>query len=499
MKSDVLAASAAGILLLGSLMGAHAADSDAMVTKAPPAIIPPAAPAHCTSVSDFFQTACQLYGYGIRFYGTIDIGYGYHTHGAPYNPFYGSGTNYQLGRASRQSMWVRSPNALSQSNVGISIKEPLGLGWSFIGQAEMAFNPYSFNIANVTHSLIENRGVPLNQQTAASDSGLNGTWYDGLGYAGISNDTYGTLTVFRQRGLMADVIRANDVMDTSYAFSPLGYSSLAAGGGSSQVSKPNSAVKYRVNIGDYRIGGLAMFGGYDLGNGAQEAYEAQIGRDFKVGSGVVTLDVVGGMAKDAVSLSLGGTPITQTPFTATLADTKNILVAGSYKINKLKLSAGYEWIDYSPPSNPINTIGQGFNTIAGDFVCFSCNNLNATNINNTAYSASNGTKDKVLQYVWLGARYSVTEAVDVAVAWYHVDQNNYAISTANLKSCAANTRSGSFCAGSTDVVSALVDWQFAPKWDTYLGTVFSQGSGGMNSGYLAGSDLATTAGVRFRW
>ncbi|HEY0235742.1 MAG TPA: porin [Afipia sp.] len=499
MKRDVLAASAAGMMLVGSLTGAHAADSDAMVTKAPPAIISPAAPTHCTGFSDFFLTDCQLYGYGVRFYGTIDMGYGYHTHGAPYNPFYGSGTNYQLGRASRQSMWVRSPNALSQSNVGISIKEPLGLGWTFLGQVETAFNPYSMNIANVTHSLLENRGVPLNQQTAASDSALNGTWYGGIGYAGISNDTYGTLTVFRQRSLMADVIRANDSMNTSYAFSPLGYSSLAAGGGSSQVSKPNTAVKYTVNINNFRLGAFALFGGYDLGNGAQEAYEGQVGGDFKIGPGLLTLDVVGGMAKDAVSLSLGGTAITQTPFTATVADTKNVLVAGTYKVNKLKLSAGYEWIDYSPPSNPISINGQGFDTIAGDFVCLGCTNINGTNINNTAYSASNGTKDKVLQYTWLGARYSVTETLDVAIAWYHVDQNNYAASKANLLGCVGNSRSGSFCAGSTDTTSALVDWQFLPKWDTYLGIAYSQGAGGMNSGYLARNDLATTAGVRFRW
>ncbi len=146
MKSNLLAASAAVMMLMESLTGAHAADLDTMATKAPPAIIPPAAPSLCTSVSDFFVTDCQLYGYGIRFYGTYDIGYGYHTHGAPYNAFYGSGTNYELGRASNKSLWVLSPDALSQSNIGVSIKEPLGQGWSFIGQLEAAFNPYSFNI-----------------------------------------------------------------------------------------------------------------------------------------------------------------------------------------------------------------------------------------------------------------------------------------------------------------------------------------------------------------
>ncbi len=82
--------------------------------------------------------------------------------------------------------------------------------------------------------------------------------------------------------------------------------------------------------------------------------------------------------------------------------------------------------------------------------------------------------------------------MDVAVAWYHVDQQSYAASTVNILNCAADSRNASYCAGTTDVVSALVDWQFSPKWDTYLGESYSQGTGGMNSGYLSRNDFGTT-------
>ncbi len=305
--------------------------------------------------------------------------------------------------------------------------------------------------------------------------------------------------MFRQRTLMGDVVAGNDVMNASNAFSQIGYSGVASGGGGGEISRPNSAVKYRVNIGDYRLGALALFGGHDLGNSATEMYEGQLGADYHIGPGVLALDVIGGMAKNAVSLSLGGTAVTQTPLTATLFDAKNVMVVAGYKTGKLKLSAGYEWTQSSATSNPITTVGQGFDNIAGDFMCFGCNNINATNINNTAYSASNGTKSKVVQIMWVGARYSVTDTVDVAVAYYHNDQGNYAASAVNIQNCANNDRSGIYCAGTTDVVSALVDWQFSAKWDTYLGTTFSQGNGGLNSGYLAHSDLGTTGGVRFRW
>ena len=56
-----------------------------------------------------------------------------------------------------------------------------------------------------------------------------------------------------------------------------------------------------------------------------------------------------------------------------------------------------------------------------------------------------------------------------------------------------------FCVGSVDAVSGLIDWKFAPKWDTYLGTMFSQFNGGLDSAFLARNNLATTAGVRFRF
>jgi hypothetical protein len=44
-----------------------------------------------------------------------------------------------------------------------------------------------------------------------------------------------------------------------------------------------------------------------------------------------------------------------------------------------------------------------------------------------------------------------------------------------------------------------LDWRFAPKWDTYIGTLYSRLHGGLDSGFLAKDDWSTTGGVRFRW
>ncbi len=49
------------------------------------------------------------------------------------------------------------------------------------------------------------------------------------------------------------------------------------------------------------------------------------------------------------------------------------------------------------------------------------------------------------------------------------------------------------------MASAAIDWRVRPKWDVYLGAFLSQVNGGLANGYLARNNLATTAGVRFRF
>ena len=64
-------------------------------------------------------------------------------------------------------------------------------------------------------------------------------------------------------------------MSGAYAFSPFGYSGSYAGFGDTEAARANTAVKYRdlPNFGipsNFRVGGLAQWGGYDQGNGSTE-------------------------------------------------------------------------------------------------------------------------------------------------------------------------------------------------------------------------------------
>jgi predicted porin len=260
----------------------------------------------------------------------------------------------------------------------------------------------------------------------------------------------------------------------SYAFSPIGFSGTVAGGGDTENSRYSTAVKYRVAIGDFRAAALWQFGGYELNNGSNGAFGAELGGDFRLGLGVISLDAIGNYNKDAVNLTLSGTPtdtagvpigtmLSQT-VTATLSDNTNVMVLAKYTTEELKLYAGYEWMQFAPPSNPFTVAGTGFTTIVGDFVCLDCATAIAgTNISSTAYSASAGFKDKVLQVFWFGARYSITESVDVVGAYYHYDQNNFAAGAANLAACNISSSNKNFCAGTMDATSVMIDWRFTPK------------------------------------
>ena len=119
-------------------------------------------------------------------------------------------------------------------------------GWSLVGAVESEFNPYSGNLVNGPRSLVQNNGLPLVLQSANSDSSRAGQFDNSVGYIGLSNKTYGTLTVGRVTSLTLDGVIAYDPMGGSYASSALGYSGSYAGFGDTETNRANTGVKYRV-------------------------------------------------------------------------------------------------------------------------------------------------------------------------------------------------------------------------------------------------------------
>jgi len=507
-KQKRIALLAAEVLSALSLLTTASFADDPIVTKAPPAALPTDSGA-CTSVYAFFLTDCPLSWYGVRFYGTIDVGGGYQTNGAPFNPQYQAGVSYGIQKMNRAPMWLPAPSALSASSLGVLVDEPFAPGWTFIGQIEAGFDPYSLQLSNGPASIADNRGVPLDLQSSSNDSSRAGQLYNSLGYVGVNSDTLGTLTVLRVNALTVDAIAAYDPMGGSYAFSALGFSSSNCGAGDTETCRITTAIKYRLNIGPIRLGALAQVGGYNEGNGSNGDYEAQIGGDVPIddfgwGTGALSLDAIYKSEKDAVNLSLTGSPtnangLPLAPYlpqtlTATISNNQNVMLLSKYRVGPLQIYAGYQWYQLAPPSDPVNTV-TGFTNIGG--LPMGTAYANMTAVTNLAYSAgcASGTtcSDKVVQVMWTGAKYAVTKDLDVIGAYYHYIQNDY-----TSASC-ANAAAHSQCAGTFDAVSAVVDWRFGPKWDAYFGMMFSQVNAGMSNGYLARNNFDPTVGVRFRF
>ena len=129
----------------------------------------------------------------------------YQTHGTPFDKNFPTGASY-LGAGgteptNRQAGLGLAPNGLSQSVVGVDIKEPIAPGgWAFVGRGELAFDPYSGLLANAPQALQDAIHVPLNTEALPVNSSRWG-WLAAQIYAGVSSPVWGTLTFGRQNAL----------------------------------------------------------------------------------------------------------------------------------------------------------------------------------------------------------------------------------------------------------------------------------------------------------
>jgi predicted porin len=458
----------------------------------------------CTDSLDFISTECQLTWPGITVYGTIDMGATWESYGAPLDLRSAPGAAYIIQKMNRSPRWSFAPNALTSSTIGIKGTEPIDGDFSLLFAVDAGFDPYSLRLSDGPGSIAANAGVPLNQQTANTDSSRAGQWYNGQGYVGVSSPTYGTLTVLRQNALTLDAVFDYDPLGGSFAFSPIGFQGITCGGGNTENCRQTTSLKYRINVGLFRAAAFWQFGGYRENNASNGAYQLEAGTDIKTwGKDALSIDAIYSYVRDAVAVSLGpgsnnaaGVPVP--PFlpqtlTATISDNSAVMFVARYTSGPLKLYAGYEHIEYMAPSDP----QTAFTDISGIFLCQGCEAINNATINNAAFGA-NGLGNKLLQVVWTGAKYTITNDLDVIAAYYRYIQDSYFGTPAGGQALCSGPQHAQ-CAGTSDAISGVIDWRFASKWDLYLGAMFSQESGGLANGFLKHNNVDPTVGLRFRF
>jgi predicted porin len=435
---------------------------------------------------------------GITLYGIVDIGLQYQTHGVPISDYFPAGSESIIQKNSNASVTGLTPSNLSQSRIGLSGLEPLNFqDISFVFRLETFFNPQSGNLSDGLKSLVLNNGRPLAEQSTNVDTSVAGQLFAGAAYAGFSSPTFGSLTFGRHVTPIADGISKYDPMGAAQAFSVIGFSGTAAGGGDTEDRRLDQSVKYTGKFGPVHVGALYQFNGSN--GAANTAEQGQLGLDFLGGGSV---DAYYAKKKDAIAAGalsaaqvqdlskLCNPPVTVPPtapqcysvsnsLSGTVSDNITYAIMALYNFGAAKIFAGYEHNKFENPNTPLPV---GFITIGGYQLAF---------VNNDAYAVN-----KTLKVIWAGGKYAITPDLEVTLAWYGYRQDAYA--TGAEAGCSSIISSK--CQGELNAISGLIDYRFTKRFDVYLGSMWSGVQDGLANGYDFNRDtITTTAGLRFKF
>jgi predicted porin len=392
--------------------------------------------------------------------------------------------------------------------------------------ASTGINPQSGLLANASKTDIINNGLPRASYSIAIDGARAGQPFNDEYYAGVSSAHFGTLTFGRQRALGTDVMLLYDPAGGSYAFSYIGYNGTMAGGGDTEDTRWDNALKYRMTYGPVHFGAMYKFadgsaGCYSASAGwtattctPQSAHNNAYGFDLGGNVGKFSADFVFQHYNQAISVLnplLGPQSPTQ-PYQSTtdsintnpinggaglgpnlvdpadtlygiVTDNNAAMFAARYKWEELRFFAGYEYIWQNNPANPlgVGAADQGGYNLSG----VEDNNLDS---------------EKLVNIWWTGAKYTYRKKTDFTFAWYQQRQNTFRVPPTCVP---GNFRSS--CAGTLNEGSLYADHHFTKRFDGFAGIAYSWVTGGLAIAiphgpgvpYNSDNNFAPTIGGRF--
>ncbi len=481
----------------------------------------PKTPDVCASGKEFATTDCTLTWHGVTLYGAYDVGVGWVSHGLPVN-----GYNYEgeslVNRNGYQHRFLIAPNNLQQTGLGVRGKEEFHAGWAVVFNASTGINPQSGLLANAPATNTVNNGLPRSSYSMAIDGARAGQPFNDEFYAGVSSTRFGTLTFGRERSLGTDAMLLYDPVGGGYGFSYIGYNGTMAGGGDTDDSRWDDALKYRLTYRPVHFGAM-----YKFANGSGGCYSASAtwtaatctpesahnnayGFDFGAEHGKLSFDVVFQHYNQAISVlnPLLGPQSLSAPYQSTtnsintnpinganLIDTNNtvygivtdnsaLMGALRYTWNPFKLFAGNEYIWQNNPTDPlgVGATDQGGYIMSG----VEDNNLDS---------------QKLVQIWWTGVKYAIDSKTEITLAWYQQRQNDFRVPS----TCSPTAGFRSSCAGTLNEGSIYVDHHFTKRFDGFAGIAGSYVTGGLAIAiphgpgvpYYFDNNVAPTVGVRF--
>jgi len=482
-------------------------------------------PDPCANGREFATTDCTLTWHGITLYGAYDAGVGWVSHGLPEN-----GYNYEgeslVNRNGYEHRFLIAPNNLQQTGFGVRGKIGFAHEWYAVFNVSTGINPQSGLLANASETDIVNNGLPRASYSIAIDGARAGQPFNDEYYAGVSNAHIGTLTFGRQRSLGTDAMLLYDPATGSYAFSYIGYNGTMAGGGDTEDSRWDDALKYRIALGPAHFGAMYKFADGSAGCYApaaaagnswtaadctpeqahNNAYGFDLGGSYSKFSG----DIVYQHYNQAISVlnpllgpqavkqsyesttdSIDTTPISGANLISTdntvygiVTDNNAVMSAVKYATEEIKVYAGYEYIWQNNPKNPL---GVGASDQGGYFM--------------SGVEDNNLDSEKRVQIWWTGAKYTYRKKTDATFAWYQQRQNDFRVP----QTCSVAAGFRASCAGTLNEGSFYVDHRFTKRFDSFAGVSYSFVSGGLAIAiphgpgvpYKSDNNLAPTIGSRF--
>jgi predicted porin len=487
-------------------------------------------PDACASGHEVATTDCTLTWHGITLYGAYDVGAGWVSHGLPEN-----GYNYEgeslVNRNGYQHRFVVAPNNLQQTGLGIRGKVGFMPGWSVVFNASTGINPQSGLLANASQTQIINNGLPRASYSFAIDGARAGQPFNDEYYGGVSSKFFGTLTVGRQRSLGTDAMLQYDPASGAYAFSYIGYNGTMAGGGDTEDSRWDDALKYRLAYGPVHFGAMYKFADGSAGcysasstwtattctpeTAHNNAYGFDLGGDIGGDQHKFSADFVFQHYNQAISVlnPLLGPQSLAAPYQSTtdsintnpinggaglgpnlidpngtvygiVTDNNAIMFAVKYKWDPFKFFAGYEYIWQNNPANPL---GVG----ASDQGGYSMSGVEDNNLDS----------EKLVNIWWTGVKYTYRTKTDFTFAWYQQRQNDFRLPP----TCSASAGFRASCAGTLNEGSLYMDHHFTKRFDGFAGIAYSWVSGGLaitiphgpGVPYNSDNNFAPTIGGRF--
>jgi predicted porin len=482
----------------------------------------------CTSGREFATTDCALTWHGITVYGAYDVGVGYVSHGLPEN-----GYNYEgeslVNRNGYQHRFLVAPNNLQQTGLGIRGKVEFRPGWSVVFNASTGINPQSGLLANASQTDIINNGLPRASYSEAIDGARAGQPFNDEYYGGVSSAHFGTLTFGRQRSLGTDAMLLYDPAGGAYAFSYIGYNGTMAGGGDTENSRWDDAVKYRIAYGPVHFGAMYKFAdgsagcyspnagwtattctpeqahnnayGFDLGGNYSKFFADVIFQHYNEAISVLN-PLLGpqsqsqGQSFQSTTDSINTNPINggaglgpnlidpNNTVYGIVTDNNAVMFAAKYTWDPFKFFAGYEYIWQN---NPHDRLGVGASDQGGYFM--------------SGVEDNNLDSEKLLNIWWTGAKYTYRTKTDFTLAWYQQRQNDFRVPL----TCSPSAGFRSSCAGTLNEGSLYMDHRFTKRFDGFVGIAYSYVRGGLAIAiphgpgvpYNYNNNCAPTIGGRF--